>query len=96
MSELGEYYQEQREKLRGKKAKALEWNTSVVLGLSVEYDFKVISHTEFHLSLFHKEKGRLDYYPSTGKARWTKDVYKKTFHVKDIESYLMTNFKPKQ
>ena len=99
MSELGEYYQEQKGKLICKKAKALEWNTFVVMGLSVEYDFKVVIHTEFHLSLFHPERGRMDYYPSTSRAGWfnkNNKVYGKSFHIPDIEAFLMKHFKPKQ
>lgn len=97
MSELGEYWHEVRIKEQIAKLHKLNWNTDVIDGLSVEYGFKVTKHTEFHFSLFHKLKGRMDYYPSTGKAIWFhKRQTNKSFHIPDIEAFLMKHFKPKQ
>lgn len=95
MSEMAEYWQENRLKDQIKKAKQLIWNTDVVLHSANEYGFKVKQHTEYHLALLHPDRGWLNYWPSTGKAQW---VYQssKPFHIKDIEEYLMKHFKPKQ
>jgi hypothetical protein len=74
------------------KAQRLKWNTEVVLFLAGEFDFEVKTHSEFHLSLMHPKRGRMDYWPSTQKAIWLKENGK-TFHIEDIEQYLMKHFK---
>jgi len=96
MSELGEYYQEKRAAYQIEKEKRRKWNTDVIDGLSVEYGFKVVKHTEHHFSLYHPTKGRMDYWPSTGKHGWfnKNKVYGKITVVPDIEDYLMKHFKP--
>lgn len=73
------------------KAQWLRWNTDVVGWLSAELDFEVEYHSEFHFSLTHPKRGRMDYWPSTNKAMWLKDG--KAFVIDDIEQYLMKNFK---
>jgi predicted NUDIX family NTP pyrophosphohydrolase len=96
MSELGEYYQEQRAANQKEKEKRRKWNTDVVDGLSAEYGFNVVKHTEHHFSLYHPTRGRMDYWPSTGKHGWfnKNKVYGKIIVIQDIEAYLIANFKP--
>lgn len=98
MSELGEYYQEQRSKNATHKEKQRKWNTDVLMGLSAEYDFKVVKHSEYHFSLYHPERGRCGYWPSTGKLGWfhKNKLYGKPLHIQDIEAYLMKHFPPNQ
>jgi hypothetical protein len=74
------------------KAQRLKWNTDVVFWMCAELDFEVKMHNEFHLSLMHPTRGRMDYWPSTGKAMWIKDNGK-AFHIEDIEQYLREHFK---
>lgn len=90
MSELGEYYQEERVKNQAEKEKRRKWNTDVVNGLSVEYDFKVWKCSETHFRLFHKKRGALNYWPSTQKGKWDNG---QSFPIPDIEGYLMKHFK---
>lgn len=97
MGDIGEYYQEQRNKSQAQKAKNLKWNTDVVLGYAVEYDFEVKQHTEYHFSLTHPTLGRFDYWPSTSKGMWFHNInqkYGRAFHIEDIEAYLMKHFQP--
>lgn len=97
MSELGEYYQDKRAEEQSLKAKRLKWNTDVVMGLSVEYNFKVVQHAAWHFSLFHKTKGRMDYWPTVDKTLWwgkKKRPHGKATVIKNIEAYLMKHFKP--
>lgn len=98
MSEMGEFYQEQNEKLRKKKANLLKWNTDVLYGMQVEFDnyFEIRKHTDFHYSLIHPKRGRMDFWPSTGKIAWFQKnkTYGKPLVIKDFEAYLMNNFKP--
>lgn len=99
MSELGEYYQDKRAEEQSLKAKRLKWNTDVVMGLSVEYNFKVLKHEEWHLSLIHPKKGRMDFWPTVNKILWwgkKKHATGKATVIKDIEAYLMKHFKPAQ
>lgn len=94
MSELGEHWHEIREKEQIKKIRQLNWNTDVVDGLSVEYGFRVVKHSEVHFSLYHREKGRMDYWPSTSKGIWFhKRQTNKSFHIPDIEAFLNKHFK---
>jgi hypothetical protein len=74
------------------KSQRLKWNTDVVGWLSAELNFEVVTHNEFHLSLMHPKRGRLDYWPTTQKAIWVKENGK-TFHIEDIEQYLLKHFK---
>lgn len=95
MSESGEYWHEVRIKEQLQKLKQLNWNTDVVNGLAFEYGFKLTVHNDFHFSLFDHNNIRMDYWPSTGKAMWFKKRQtNKTFHIPDIEAYLMKHFKP--
>lgn len=99
MSDMGEMWSEQREKLRSKKANLLKWNTDVMYGMQAEFDnyFEIKKHTEFHYSIFHPERGRMDFWPSTGKISWFNKngkTYGKPTVIKDFEAYLMQNFKP--
>lgn len=98
MSELGEYYQDKRAKDQARKEQFRIWNTDVIDGLSVEYGFKVVKHTKHHFSLYHPMRGRMDYWPSTGKHGWfnKNKIYGKITFIPDIEDYLMKHFKPKQ
>lgn len=92
MSELGEYYQEKRLNEQIERAKKQKLNVDIVLVMATELLFEVKFNTPHHISLFHPTRGRLDYYPSTGKGIWLKQS-KHTFIIKDIESYLIENFK---
>lgn len=78
------------------KADILKWNTDVIFGMAEEYGYSVKKNTDFHFSLFHPTRGRMDYFPSTGKAGWfhKNKTYGKSFHIKDIEAYLMEHFNP--
>jgi len=91
MSELGEYYQQQRAANQAEKEKRRKWNTDVVDGLSVEYGVKVWKCSETHFRLFHPKRGALNYWPSTQKGRWDNG---QSFAIPDIESYLMKHFRP--
>lgn len=94
MSEMGEYWAEKRLQDQIKKLKQLKWNTDVVLGYAVEYGYDIKQYTEHHICLFNNKRNMwLDYWPSTGKAKW-KNQTTKTFHIPDIEAYLMKHFKP--
>jgi hypothetical protein len=98
MSEMGEYWREQKAKDQSKRSERLKWNLQVVNHLSVELGFKCEQHSEYHLTLRHKEKGRFDYWPSTNSMKWIHDkngrpVHQKTFKVNDIELYLLKHFK---
>jgi hypothetical protein len=94
MGDMGEVWQDIRLKNQVKKLQQLNWNTDVVMGLSVEYGFEVRQHTEYHMTLFNKKRNMwLDYWPSTSKAKW-KNQTTKTFEIPDIEAYLMKHFKP--
>lgn len=97
MSDYGDYCREQREKTQTQKAKNLKWNTDVVLGYAVEYEFEVKQHSDYHMSLFHPERGRFDYWPSTSKGGWFQNnkMLGKPSRIPDIEAYLMKHFKPK-
>ena len=79
------------------KAQRLKWNTDVVGWLSAELDFEVIYHSEFHFSLTHPIRGRMDYWPSTNKIGWFHKgkMYGRPIVIEDIEQYLMENFKTK-
>jgi hypothetical protein len=98
MSDMGEMWSEQREKLRAKKSSLLKWNTDVMYGMQVEFDnyFEIKKHTDFHYSLIHPIRGRMDCWPSTGKVSWFNDNRKKrkVYVIKDLEAYLIQNFKP--
>lgn len=95
MGDMGEVWQDIRLKEQIKRLHQLNWNTDVVDGLSVEYGFEVTKHSEVHFSLFHHTRGRMDYWPSTGKAIWFhKKQTNKSFHIPDIEAYLMKHFNP--
>lgn len=95
MGDIGEYWNEYREKEQKRKADKLKWNTDVLYWAQEEYGFKLTKHTEFHYTLFHPTRGRMDVWPSTGKIMWYHK--KKTSFAKivdDIEAYLMEHFKP--
>lgn len=76
------------------KSDVLKWNTDVIFGMAEEYGYTIKKNTDFHFSLFHPTRGRMDYFPSTGKAGWfhKNKTYGKSFHIKDIEAYLMEHF----
>jgi hypothetical protein len=76
------------------KAELLKWNTAIVVFEAGFIGFGVRQNSEHHLSLFHPTKGRLDYWPSTGKAMWMSDRFRhnSTFHIPDIEKYLQDHF----
>jgi hypothetical protein len=76
------------------KAQRLKWNTDVVFWMCAELDFEVKKNTEFHFSLFHPKRGRMDYWPSTSNALWFQKnkSYGKPFRIDDIEQYLMKHF----
>jgi hypothetical protein len=94
MSEIGDMYEQMREESKKVKAKRLKWNTDVVLFLAEDLDFKITQHSEYHFSLFHVKKGRMDYWPSTQKACWYKNNRPgKTFRIPDIEQYIFNHFK---
>jgi hypothetical protein len=94
MSEMGEMWQDIRLKDQIKRIKQQNWNTDVVEGLSIEYRFRLVKHTEFHFSLYKHNGVRMDYWPSTQKAIWFhKRKTNKAFNVTDIEAYLMKHFK---
>jgi hypothetical protein len=92
MGDIGEYYQEQRERMRPIKEKALKDNTALFILHCEMYDFKYQQPSEFHLKILHDQNGWLNYWPSTRKASW--DRKPKSFHIQDIEAYLMEHFKP--
>lgn len=97
MGDIGKYWNEHREKEQKRKADRLKWNTDVILWAKEEYGFELTQHTEFHFSLFHPTKGRLDIWPSTGKTMWIikgKTTFAKV--IDDIEAYLVENFNPKE
>ena len=97
MGDIGEYWNEFREKDQKRKADRLKWNTDLLHWAEFEYGFKMVKHTEFHYSLYHPTKGRLDVWPSTGKVMWIKN--KKTTFAKvidDLEAYLIMHFKTKK
>lgn len=96
MSDIGEYWNEHREKEQKRKADRLKWNTDILYWAKEEYGFDLKKHTEFHYSLFHPEKGRMDMWVSTGKVMWfhkNKTNFAKV--IDDIEAYLIEHFKPK-
>lgn len=94
MSDMAEYWQDRKEKDQKKRAEQLKWNTEVVLFIAGEYEFEVKQHNATHFSLYHPERGRLDYWPSTGKARWVNNKKaRQPFHIPDIEKYLQKHFK---
>lgn len=93
MGDIGEYWNEFREKEQKRKADRLKWNTDVTLWAAEEYGFKLKKHTNYHYSLFHAKKGEMQLWPSTGRISWVK--YKKTMIIDDIEAYLMEHFKQK-
>lgn len=97
MSELGEYYQDKKVKDRARKEEMRRWNTDVIDGLSIEFDFKVVKHSEYHFSLYHPQRGRCDYWPSTGRMGWFHkgELYGKPLFIPDIEAYLIKHFAPK-
>lgn len=96
MGDIGEYWNEHKEKEQKRKAEQLKWNTDVLLWAKEEFGFKLTKHTDYHYSLFHPTDGRMDMWPSTGKIMWFKKN-KTTFAkvIDDIEAYLITNFKIK-
>lgn len=96
MSDIADMYREFDERQKAKRKKNLKWNTDVLLWAEVEYGFKVVKHTEYHYSLYHPTKGRVDYYPSTCKKQNFKNgkPIGKPVILKDIEAYLMKHFKP--
>lgn len=96
MSEIGEMWSDINENLRKKKADLLKWNTDVMYYLQTEYGFEIKKHTDFHYSLFHPKRGRMDFWPSTGKVSWfhKNKIFGRPTVVKDFEAFLMQNFKP--
>jgi hypothetical protein len=99
MSEMADMYREFDERQKVKRQKNLKWNTDVLLWAEVEYGFRLVKHTEYHYSLYHPIKGRMDMWPSTGKISWFNKVPKvgrphSPTVIKDIEAYLMKHFKP--
>jgi hypothetical protein len=96
MGDIGEYWNEHRDKEQRRKAERLKWNTDILRWAEFEYGFEVKMHSEFHYSLIHPTRGRMDLWPSTGKIMWYrkgKTTFAKT--IDDIEAYLIENFKPK-
>jgi hypothetical protein len=95
MSDIGEYWQEYRKKDQKRKADQLKWNTDIILWAEVEYKFKLVKHNEFHYSLYHPKRGRMDVWPSTGKVAWFQKgkMYGKPIVIDDIEAYLIKHFK---
>jgi len=94
MSEMADMYMDMREASRQIKAKNLKLNSEIVLFLGGFFQFGVTQHTEFHFSLYHPSKGRLDYWPSTKKAAWFKNKRMgKAFKIKDIEKFIFDHFK---
>lgn len=76
------------------KADRLKWNTDVVFGMAEEYGYEVKRHSEFHFSLFHPKRGRMDYWPSTNTLAWfhKNKSYGTPVKINDIEAYLMEHF----
>jgi hypothetical protein len=91
MSDMAEYYREQRDKEQQRKAARLKKDTELIGLYAGLFLFEFKTHNENHFSLFHKKKGRLDYWPTTGKAMW---VTKKSsvFVISDIEQFLLKHF----
>lgn len=77
------------------KADVLKWNTDVVFGMADEYNYEAKQYTTTHLSLIHPIKGRLDYWPTTGRAAWISGIKNRNpFKIDDIEAYIMEHFNP--
>lgn len=97
MGDIGEYYQEQRERMRPIKEKALKDNTALLILHCEINDFKFKQHSEFHISIYHPERGRFDYWPSTGKGGWfdkkSNKMYGRPSYINDIEDYLNKHFR---
>lgn len=95
MGDIGEYWNEYREKDQKRKADRLKWNTDVLYFAKEDYGFKLVKHTDFHYSLYHPTKGRMDMWPSTGKIAWFQKnkTLGKPVVIDDIEAYLIKLFK---
>lgn len=96
MSDMGDYYRDKKEHDRTLKSKRLKSNSEIVLFLAGELGFDVTMHSEVHFSLFHPDKGRMDYWPSTRRAVWflKNKPASKSFVIQDIEAYIFKHFKP--
>lgn len=93
MSDMAEYYQQQREHQQKTKAVNRKTNSEIILFYAGFYQFQVIQHTESHMSIIHPAKGRMDYWPSTNKALWmNKTKPNKPFVIKDIEQFILKLF----
>lgn len=96
MSDMGDMYRLKRDQLQKENAKRLKWNTDVVMSLAADLEFVVKQHNDVHFSLIHPTDGRMDYWPSTGRACWVKGKRAaKSFRIPDIESYILKHFKTK-
>lgn len=96
MGDIGEYWNEHREKEQKRKAEQLKWNTDLLFWAEFEYGIKLKKHTYFHYSLYDSENKRTDVWPSTGRVmsfHKNKTTFAKI--VNDLEAYLIENFKPK-
>lgn len=100
MGDIGEYWNEHREKDQKRKADQLKWNTDILYWAKEEYGFKLVKHTDFHYSIYHPQKGRCDFWPSTGRISWFNKSKPGRPHsakvIHDIEAYLMKHFNPQQ
>ena len=96
MSEMAEMFRSFDEQQKDKRKKNLKWNTDVLLWAEVEYGFELKKHTDYHYSLIHPKRGRMDYWPSTNKLGWfnKNKMYGKPIMISDLEAYLMKHFKP--
>lgn len=93
MGEMGDDFRQMRDEKQKKNADRLKLNTEIVLFLAGELDYEVKQHSEVHMSLFHPNKRRMDYWPSTSKAIWfIKGEATKSFFISDIEQYIYSHF----
>lgn len=91
MSDMADFYREQRDKDQAKRGNNLKKNTELVLVLAGFHEIEIKQHTDVHISLFHPKKGRFDYWPSTGKGAWIK-ARRPAFRISDIEQFILKEF----
>jgi len=94
MSEIFDYWKEQAEEERERKASSREYNILLFENLynRDDHDYLVEKRTDYHFSLYLNGM-RVDYYPTSGKARnvTLNGKYIVTEHPEELQNLFLKN-----
>lgn len=95
MSDMKDAYRQIKEANQITKNIRLKSNTELILLHEADFNYKVVQHSEFHITLIHEDRRRLDFWPSTGTARWFEKHRQpgKIFKIGNVEEYIYAHFK---